>query len=212
MALYSGTLPNVRGGLSSPSGIGVVVRPVQSRAGGLHPRHEGAEIFPVVLGLHLPFAVGHEFQIVDAPVEMDHVPLFGAEPPLNADGDVLRQAAVRRDTMGVGLVLMLSNLEVRPAPVMPLRGAKLLRSNVQRLTSNEDAAERLYCEWPCSRCARARPCCASKPTPAPAKAYGTLGAHAPSPISDAKPMRSRRRESSEEVSLQISFAEKKPQP
>jgi hypothetical protein len=128
---------------------------------------------------------------VDAPVEMDHVPLFGAEPPLNADGDVLRQAAVRRDTMGVGLVLMLSNLEVRPAPVMPLRGAKLLRSNVQRLTSNEDAAERLYCEWPCSRCARARPCCASKPTPAPAKAYGTLGAHAPSPISDAKPMRNR---------------------
>ena len=72
-------------------------------AGLLEVGHERAEVLLVIRRLHLALAVFHVAQVMQAEVEMDHVPLAGAEPLREVRRAVLGRATVRRDAMDVGL-------------------------------------------------------------------------------------------------------------
>ena len=77
----------------------------------LEPGHEHAEV-PLIefkpvffVLLRLGLRVGEEHQVVQAPVEMDYVPLPGAEPQLEVLDSKFRRATVLRDAMHVGPAL-----------------------------------------------------------------------------------------------------------
>ncbi len=66
---------------------------------------EAAEIGFVVGGLDLALGIGHEFEVVNAPVEVNHVPFAGAKPFGNVRHAILGRAAVRGNAVHVRLAL-----------------------------------------------------------------------------------------------------------
>ena len=72
-------------------------------AGLLEVGHERAEVLLVIRRLHLALAVFHVAQVMQAEVEMNHVPLAGTEPLGEVRRAVLGRTTVGRDAMHVGL-------------------------------------------------------------------------------------------------------------
>jgi hypothetical protein len=71
--------------------------------------HDGAQIGFVVCGLHLTFAIGHVFQIVNAVVEVDHIPLACAEPLVEVGHAVLRRPAIGGDAVYICFALRVAS-------------------------------------------------------------------------------------------------------